>query len=148
MTFPFSFLFSIFLIIYMHLFICFEFKFECMSMRKCTTISSTSNQSLKHTKFHTSSFVSYVNLFCKYYLCWVYILVPEQNFKRFKFLVIFKLVKILGCCGLSAGPASTDFHITSDLLGDAAIVYISYPVDEHVSPVNIFNIYLIKVVSR
>jgi len=44
-----------------------------------------------HTKFHISSFVSHVNLFCKYYLCWLYILVPMQSFKKFKFLVIFKL---------------------------------------------------------
>ena len=60
-------------------------------MQKCTTISSTSKQSLKHTKFHTSSFVFYVNLICNYYQCWVYILVPRQSFKKFKFLVIFKL---------------------------------------------------------
>ena len=50
-----------------------------------------------HTKFHTSSFVSHVNLSCKYYLCWLYMLAHMQRFKKFKFLVVFKLGQILGC---------------------------------------------------
>jgi hypothetical protein len=61
--------FSIFLsLFYLPDYICiclndFEFKFECMSMQKCTTISSTSQ-----AKIHTQSFThqvlfSYVNLF-------------------------------------------------------------------------------------
>ena len=40
---------------------------------------------------------SYVNFICKNYLCWLYMLAPMQCFKKFKFLVIFKLGQILGC---------------------------------------------------
>ena len=64
-AFPFSISFFFFLA---QICIClndFKFKFECMSVQKCTTISSTS-QAIIHTQSFTHEFLcSYVNLFVK-----------------------------------------------------------------------------------
>jgi hypothetical protein len=91
-----SFLFSIFLTSYYVNLKWYEFKFKCNFEIKYHHMFNKQANTQAHKVSHIKMFY-HVNLSYKYYLFWLYILVPMQSFKKFKFLVIFELGQILGC---------------------------------------------------